>query len=141
MGVAEGQEGQETTIIADYLKRAGIDTQLRLVPQNQLAQSDEMKSTYPAWRTNYGLGGPKNLSADRLLGSRVATPENRWSGTNKMGWDNADHDRLYDQWLQALDPSQADQILVEIGKVQMEQLPVIPTYFDPTVAAKAAGLV
>ncbi len=141
MGVAEGQEGQETTIIADYLKRAGIDTQLRLVPQNLLAQSDEMKATYPAWRTNYGLGAPKNLSADRLLGSRAATPENHWSGTNKMGWDNAEHDRLYDQWLQALDPNQADRILVQIGKVQMGQLPVVPTYFDPTVAAQSADLV
>ncbi len=45
MGVAEGQEGQETTVVADYMRRAGIDAQLRLVPQAQLQQSDEMKPT------------------------------------------------------------------------------------------------
>jgi peptide/nickel transport system substrate-binding protein len=140
MGVAEGQEGQETTVIADYLKRAGIDAQLRLVPQAQLQQSDEMKSVYPAWRTNYGLGSAKNLSGDRLLGSRAATAENRWGGTNKMGWNNPEHDRLYDQWTRSLDPAEADRILVQIGKIQMEELPFIPTYFDPTVAAQATGL-
>ena len=140
MGVAEGQEGQETTIIADYLKRAGIDAQLRLVPQAQLQQSDESKATYPAWRTNYGLGAPRNLSADRLLGSRVATAENRWGGTNKMGWNNPEHDRLFDQWTRALDAAQGDQILVQVGKIQMEQLPFIPTYFDPAVAGLSADL-
>ena len=140
MGVAEGQEAQETTIIADYLKRAGVDAQLRLVPQAQLQQSDELKATYPAWRTNYGLGAPKNLSADRLLGSRVATAENRWGGTNKMGWSNAEHDRLYDQWTRTLEVGEADRILAQIGKVQMEELPFIPTYFDPTVAAHPVNL-
>src|SRR5439155_25187505 len=135
MGVDEGQEGQETTIIADDLRRAGIDAQLRLVPQEMLQQSDEMKATYPAWRTNYGLGAPKNLSADRVLGSRAANADNRWSGTNKMGWNNASHDALYDRWTRALDVNEADQLLVQIAQVTMDQLPYIPTYFDPTVAA------
>ncbi len=140
MGVAEGQEGQETTIIADDMRRAGIDAQLRLVPQEMLQQSDEMKATYPAWRTNYGLGAPRNLSADRVLGSRAATADNRWSGTNKMGWSNAPYDALYDRWTRTLDVNEADQILVEIAKLTMDELPYIPTYFDPTVAAHSAHL-
>jgi len=140
MGVAEGQEGQETTVIADFLRRAGIDAQLRLVPQEMLQQSDEMKSTYPAWRTNYGLGSPKNLSSDRVLGSRAATVDNRWSGTNKMGWNHAAHDALYDRWTRALDSSEADQILIQIARTVMDELPYIPTYFDPTVAAHSANL-
>ncbi|MPZ13867.1 MAG: hypothetical protein GEU73_05500 [Chloroflexi bacterium] len=140
MGVAEGQEGQETTIIVDYLKRAGIDAQLRLVPQARLQEFDDMKSTYPAWRTNYGLGSAKSLSAERLLGSRAATADNRWGGTNKMGWSNADHDALYDQWTRTLAMSEADDVLVQIGKIQMEELPYIPTYFDPDVVAHTTGL-
>ncbi len=140
MGVAEGQEGQETTIVTDFLRRAGIDAQLRLLPQEMLQQSDEMKSTYPAWRTNYGLGSPKNLSSDRVLGSRAATLENRWSGTNKMGWSNGPHDRLYDSWTKALDVNEAYQILVQIARNTMEELPYIPTYFDPEVATHSASL-
>lgn len=140
MGVAEGQEGQETTIVADYLRRAGIDAQLRLVPQEMLQQSDEMKSTYPAWRTNYGLGSPKNLSSDRVLGSRAATLDNRWSGTNKMGWSNSSHDALYDRWTRTLDVNEADQLLVQIARNTMEELPYVPTYFDPEVATHAASL-
>ena len=106
-----------------------------------MQQSDEAKATSPAWRTNYGLGAPRNLSADRLLGSRAATAENRWGGTNKMGWDYPEHDRLYDLWTRTLDAGQGDRILVQIGVIEMEQLPFIPTYFDPAVAAHAAALV
>ena len=64
-----------------------------------------------------------------------------WGGTNKMGWDYPEHDRLYDQWTRTLDASEGDRILVRIGVIEMEQLPFIPTYFDPAVAAHAAALV
>jgi peptide/nickel transport system substrate-binding protein len=140
MGVAEGQEGQETTVITADLRRAGFDVQLRLVPQEMLQQSDEMKATYPAWRTNYGLGSAKNLSSDRVLGSRTATLDNRWSGTNKMGWSHAAHDALYDRWTRTLDTSEADQLLVQIARTVMDELPYVPTYFDPMVAAHSANL-
>jgi peptide/nickel transport system substrate-binding protein len=140
MGVAEGLEAQETTIIADYLKQAGIDAQLRLVPQAQLQQFDEMKSLYPAWRTNYGYGAPKDLSAGRMLGARASKAENRWGGTNKMGFDNPEHDQLYARWIQTLDVAEADRILVQIGRMHMEELPYIPNYFSPEVIAHARSL-
>src|SRR5439155_20864635 len=49
LGIAEGQEGKETTAIADYFHQAGIDAQLRLVPAIQMQIDDELKSTYPTW--------------------------------------------------------------------------------------------
>ena len=58
-----------------------------------------------------------------------------------MGWNNAEHDQLYDRWLQALDLEESDRLLVQIARLQMEELPYIPTYFDPAVAAQASALV
>lgn len=134
LGISEGQEGQETTVIHDALRRAGFDAQLRLVPSAQMQASDELKSTYPAWRTNYGV------SPNRLLGYNIATAENRWGGTNKFGWANAEHDRLFDLWNRALDRRERDRLQVEIHQIISDELPVLPMYFNFTVTAHAAGL-
>jgi ABC-type transport system substrate-binding protein len=124
LGIAEGQEGLETTAVADYWRRAGIDAQLRLVPSAQMQASDEMKATYPAWRTNQAI------TPNRVLGDSIATAENRWAGTNKGGYSNPEHDRLYGQWLQTLDRAQRNDLMVQIYKSMNENLPALPTYFN-----------
>jgi ABC-type transport system substrate-binding protein len=139
LGIAEGQEGQETTVVVDYLRRAGFDAQLRLVPSALINNSDEMKATFPAMRTNY-TGTNRSLSAERLLGNRVAAPDNRWAGTNKTGWNNPEHDRLYNAWTKALDRDERSRLVVQIVRVETEELPYIPLYFNTENLAHAAGL-
>ncbi len=141
VGVSEGQEGQETTIVVDSLRRAGIDAQLRLVPAALMQQSDEMKATYPAWRVNnhYTTATPP-LGEDRMLGSRAATVDNRWSGTNKSGWSHAEHDRLFDGWNRALDRGERNQLMVQIVRLTSDELPFIPLYFSPNVVVHVAEL-
>ncbi len=139
MGIAEGQEGQETTIVADFMKRAGFDSPLRLVPAALINQSDETKATYPAWRTNY-TGANRSMSAERQLGSRVSAPENRWGGTNKTGWNNPEHDRLYETWTRTLDRDERTRLIVQIIKLTNEELPYIPLYFNMEVVAHVGAL-
>lgn len=138
-GLAEGDEAQETTIVADYLRQAGMDTRLRLVPAPQVAQSDEMKATFPALRTNY-TGGSAHLGQPFLVSSRIAAPENRWRGTNRIGWSHPEHDRLFDAWNLALDRAERNQLMVHMLKLVNEELPGIPMYFDFDVVAHAAAL-
>jgi peptide/nickel transport system substrate-binding protein len=139
LGIAEGQEGQETTIVVDFLKRAGFDAQLRLVASALINQSDEMKATFPAWRTNYTPTN-RSLGAERLLGSRVAAPDNRWAGTNKTGWNHPEHDRLYDAWTKALDRDERNRLMVQIARIENEELPYIPLYFNTEVIVHGAAV-
>ncbi len=139
LGIAEGDEGRETTIVADLLRRVNVDSRLRLVPTVLMEDNDEMKATYPAFRTNQ-TSPNASLSAERMLGSRAATPANRWSGTNKMGWSNAEHDRLFDAWSKALDRDERSGILMQIARVTSEELPYIPLYFAPDVLAHSADI-
>ncbi len=140
LGIAEGDEGRETTIVADLLRRVSVDARLRLVPTVIMEDNDEMKATYPAFRTNQ-TSPNASLSAERMLGSRAAAPANRWSGTNKMGWSNAEHDRLFDAWSKALDRDERNSILMQIARVTSEELPYIPLYFAPDVLAHSADIV
>jgi peptide/nickel transport system substrate-binding protein len=138
-GLAEGQEAQETTILADFMRRAGIDANLNLVPASQRASSDEFKATFPGMTTNYNTlnrdyGMAKNMTA------RLATPENRWSGSNKIGWSNPEYDRLYDTWNTTLDRAERNDRFVQMLQLVSEELPAFPLYFNFEVVAHVASL-
>jgi peptide/nickel transport system substrate-binding protein len=138
-GIAEGQEGQETTALADFLRRGGIDANLNLAPSSQRSQSDEFKATFPGLTTNYNTlnrdyGLAKNLTV------RIAAPANRWSGSNKIGWSNSEYDRLYETWNTTLDRTERNDRMVQMLKLVSEELPAFPLYFNFEVVAHVAGL-
>lgn len=138
LGIAEGQEGQETTIIVDMLRRLGIDAQLNLVSGALLQRDDEMKSTFPALRTNYITS--EDGIVGRLISGEVSGPENKWGAKNKAGYANGEHDRLYEQWRRALDASERNQLMVQLIAFYSAQLPVIPTYIDVGVIPHTSAL-
>jgi peptide/nickel transport system substrate-binding protein len=134
LGIAEGVEGREATIISDYFRQAGIDAQLRLVPSVKMQADDELKSTYPSWRGNQAM-----LPA-RLATSGISAPENRWSGVNKTGYSNPEHDRLYDLWTRALDRNDRNDLQVQLYKSMNDNLPGLPLYFNFWVIGHRAEL-
>jgi peptide/nickel transport system substrate-binding protein len=138
LGIAEGQEGQETTIVVDMLRQVGVDAQLNLVSGALLQRDDEMKSTFPALRTNYITSEDGIVS--RLIAAEVSGPENRWGAKNKAGYTSVEHDRLYDQWRRALDTNERNQLMVQLIKFYTEELPVIPTYIDVGVIPHTSAL-
>jgi peptide/nickel transport system substrate-binding protein len=134
LGIAEGQESKETTAIADYFHQAGIDAQLRLIPAIQMQSDDELKSTYPTWRTNYGA------TPQKFNGPNVSTAENKWAGSNKLGWTNPENDRLTDLWAKSLDIDERRQIMVQMYKNMNDDLPLLPLYYNFTITAHASNL-
>jgi peptide/nickel transport system substrate-binding protein len=138
-GIAEGQEGQETTIIADYLRRAGADATLDLVPSAQRIQSDELKATFPAFTANNATIY-RDLGLNKNLTSRVASPANRWSGSNKSGYSNAGYDRLFETWNTTLDRGERVNVIVQLLKLVNDDLPALPMYFNFDVVAHVAAL-
>lgn len=139
-GTAEGQEGQETTILVDLMRQSGIDAQLSLIPAAQRDASDELKATYPAMSINNAtLSDDPGLN--KFYSPIVAAPANRWSGSNKSGYSNPEYDRLYDAWLAAVDPRERERIVVQTTKFISEELPMLPLYFNYLVVAYPQTLV
>jgi ABC-type transport system substrate-binding protein len=138
-GVAQGQEGQETTIVTDMMRKAGIDAQLNLISDVTVQANDEVKSTYPALRTNY-YPVVGSLGQDRNLASRISAPDNRWSASNKEGWANEEHDQWFEVWNRGLDPGERNHAMIQMLRVVNDELPTLPLYFDLTVIAHVAAL-
>jgi peptide/nickel transport system substrate-binding protein len=139
-GLAEGQDAQETTIVVDYLRRAGMDVSLNLVPTVVYQHNrDEQISTFPAIRTTYAtLFG--DFAMNKFSTSEMATAENAWRGTNRTGWSNADFDRVYSAFSRALQRDERQRLMAEMARLLNEELPVMPLYFNFEVVAHVAGL-
>lgn len=136
-GVADGQDAQETTIVADYLKRAGIDSQLWLYPESNRvgSKSDEFKVTFPALNDNNNSLSPPTLGIEKFTRANLATPQNNFRGTNHLGWTNPEYDRLVDGFFGTLDAKEGEAMLVRALVILSQEIPMLPLY--PTFAVDA----
>jgi len=141
-GLSEGQEAQDTTIVADYLKRAGIDARLNLIPAALRSgpTADEMTATFPALNTNNNSLNPPMLALEKFTSATIGTPANNWRGTNKMGWSTPEYDRLASAFTSTLDSKEGDALLVEMLTMASNELPALPLYFNFSVVAHVGSL-
>jgi len=74
------------------------------------------------------------------LYAQVPTPENRYTGTNRGSWVNAEYDRLQAAFRVTLDRSQRKTQLAQMAKVVSEEVPSIPLYYRAKVVARVPQL-
>ncbi len=139
-GVSEGQEGQDSTIVAHYFTRAGIDVALNLTPAAARVTNDEVRATFPALTTNNNPMEAPSLSIEKFVSSGIGTPERDWRGNNRLGWSHPEYDRLVDAFYRALDPNEADGIMVQMVTFLSAELPTLPMYFNYHVTAHVGSL-
>jgi ABC-type transport system substrate-binding protein len=96
--------------------------------------SDELRSTYSAWRGNQAM------APERVVTSAISTAENRWSGLNKTGYSDPEHDRLFDRWTQALDRAERNDLMVQMYRGMNEGLPGLPLYYNFWVTAHTSDV-
>ncbi len=132
---ASDQNAREQAIIADGWRRAGIDVQSRLL--SEVEQNDrELRSTYPAFATADTVGLEERIVYNKLYGPNAASPDNRWSGSNRGGW----QDPRYDQLTTSLDRAARNEAIVQAAKLVSEEIPLYPLYYNYDVRAHAAAL-
>jgi peptide/nickel transport system substrate-binding protein len=138
-GVSGGQEEQDTTIVAGYMRDAAIDSTITLLPSSSRQVDEKMKSTFPGITLNNNTL-QRGLGLDKWTTTRLGGPENDWTGTNRMGWTHPDFDRLYDAWRTTLSREEAGQRMTEMMKLLSEELPSLPLYYNYQVLAHTAAL-
>ena len=137
-GTAASLEERENAILADGWRRAGIDVRSRLL--SELEDRDpQLRATYPALGTaNSGLSEQTLLV--KVYSGNIATAANRWQGSNRGGWVNAEYDGLYEAFISTLERGKRNQQMTQAMKLLSEELPIFPLYFGYFVVAHVAGL-
>jgi peptide/nickel transport system substrate-binding protein len=129
---------REAQILADQWKSFGADVSIYVIP-NALSQDLEQVTAYPAFRIEQsGLAG--TTAPVKLISASISTPANRWIGNNRGGWSNPEYDRLFNIFLSSLDHDERNRAVVQAMKLTSDELPILPLYYLPLVAARAANL-
>lgn len=135
---ASVQNNNENAIMANTWRRLGFDV---TETQYSTIQSGdrEARNTFPGLWTGGSGAGDSRLAAYRS--DRIATPANRWTGSNYGGaYFGPDFDRFVDVFETSLDRSQRNQAAVQMARIISETCLIINMYFQPTVEAVATGL-
>jgi peptide/nickel transport system substrate-binding protein len=138
-GVSGGQEEQDTTLVASFMREAGFDPQILLLPSSSRAVDDRMKGTFPGLTLNNNTL-QRGLGLNKWLTSNIGGPHDNWVGGNRMGWSNPEFDRLYSLWTTSLDRVAATQHFAQMMKILNEELPSPPLYYNFQVVAHIGAL-
>ena len=116
----------ELAILARDWRTAGFDIQEVVVPAG-MERDAQLRASFPGmWVQNTSVGEAALLNHTT---SRIPTPQNRYQGGNRGGWSNADFDRLADMYSTELDRSKRNQLLIDMTKIQADDLPAISIFY------------
>ncbi len=127
----------EMAIMVDGWRKAGIAATAYVVPQAQ-SQDRVVLATFPSLATTSRPAGEDQLL--NLSTASIPTAENRWSGTNRGGWSNAEYDRLADAFAATLDRNERNRQVITMMRLFTEDAAGLFLYYNEQVVAHAAAL-
>jgi peptide/nickel transport system substrate-binding protein len=128
----------EMSVIASGWRSAGFDFSETVNPA-ALVQDAQVRALFPSFYTfSQGLGEQALVDYNS---NGIPRPDNRYVGSNRGGWSNAEFDRLAAAVNATLDRTQRAQTFVQMARIYSEELPVLPLYHQPSITGFAAALV
>jgi ABC-type transport system substrate-binding protein len=138
-GVSGGAEEQDTTIVDGYLRDAGMETHITLLPSSARAVDNKTKGTFTGVTLNNNTL-QRGLGLTKWLTANVGNDADDWVGGNRSGWSNRQFDLLHELWTTTLEPAKRTSHLIQMMRILSEELPSLPLYYNFQVVAHAAAL-
>ena len=133
---AGGDSELQVGVLTDALRRFGIDARSFLLPR---PYDNQTRHTFPTM-LNWSTTGQPDEWFTTYTAGKTPSAENRWTGNNGGGWFNAEYDRLAEAFATNLDQNQRNQLMVDMGRVLSDQVPIVPLYYNLDVVANTASL-
>jgi ABC-type transport system substrate-binding protein len=135
--VISGDSGDdETLVLADGFKAGGIQSEPDMIIETAADANERRAKSNGVSRPAV----PDHTYWDRFLTSQNSAESNRWRGANTGGYSNPEYDRLVDQWRGTLDTNQLLTRTVDLHKLLLDELPMMPLYYQVEVFAYRKGL-
>lgn len=125
---SSAQNEREQSIIADGWRSMGLAVDQRIL--GKLESDDRaIRAAFPAVEASAMPMNQQNW-VSLLYGSQCPTEANRWAGRNRGCYQNPEWDRLIDRAGSAVDPADQRDIYRTLARIQSEELPVLPLYYN-----------
>ena len=122
------------TAVADYLQRVGIAIDPVIIPV-QLVGDQPYRSSFPGLIVNGGPADAANIEDFHSREARIA--ENNYAGSNRARYVNPEMDTLVERYQTTIAFEPRMEVARQIVRMQTDQLPVVPLFFDSWPSAAA----
>jgi peptide/nickel transport system substrate-binding protein len=124
----------EAATYTDSLVRTGFEASQRILPAAQIADP-EQRAIQPGLQVR---GGGYQLIT--YTSEQIPSPNNRWRGENRGGWNSPAYDRFYQAYTSSLAENDRIAQIAQMEKLLTEEVPVIPHFFQAETNAFVANL-
>ncbi len=135
--IAQAQNESEMSLMGVGWRQAGFEMREAVMAAAQ-AQSGEARAKFPGLFTSGGGSGDVLLA--NLATAGIPRPDNRWTGSNRGAWSNAEYDRLFEAFNTTLEKPERNRLMVDIQRLVSNELPVFSLYFQPSITAHISAL-
>jgi peptide/nickel transport system substrate-binding protein len=132
------QNEQELAIIGDNWKAMGIGVEQSVLSAAQ-TRNNELRASFPGFDTT-AIPLTFENTLQRVYGPTCPTEGSRWAGGNRGCYQNPEMDRLVEGLTIAIDPSDQQRLYRDLVRLQTEDLPVLPLYFNVQVTLFREGV-
>ncbi|MSQ23907.1 MAG: peptide ABC transporter substrate-binding protein [Chloroflexi bacterium] len=87
---------------------------------------------------NFRVTADQNFGT--LITANIPREETRWAGINAGGWANSTYEGLFTKALSTLDVAPRRELEFQMMKIAMEDLPLLPAYYNPSGVAIRKGV-
>jgi peptide/nickel transport system substrate-binding protein len=122
------QNESETNIVADYWRQLGLGVEQTIISQAQ-QRDRRLRASYPGFDTT-SVPLRFDNTTGRVHGAECPTVENDWVGSNRGCYRNPAMDRAIEALRGAIDPPEQRRWYREVVQLQMQELPMLSTYFN-----------
>lgn len=120
---------QVQQIVKEQLKQVGIEVRIDNRPASVFFGTVAPRRQFPHLAMYTTVFSPETTGFDRFHSSQIPSAENNWEGNNRVGWRNAEGDRLMEQIIGELDGAKRIALLKRQQELFADELPSLPLYF------------
>ncbi|HEY3116090.1 MAG TPA: peptide ABC transporter substrate-binding protein [Chloroflexota bacterium] len=117
---------KELSIIADFWKAVGINSQIYIIPSAR-RDDNEFQSSFPG-----GFVAARTISPDGFVwvSDQVAAAESRWTGSNRGSFHDPEIDRLAKQTTTLLDVKERNEATLALHRRTTDLVGFGPLYYE-----------
>jgi len=134
---AVGSDAETTaTVIADYWKRVGIETQLNFVARAR-ATDQAWMAKFPGVRDHNMVSVAVGGASSRYTCTRVASERNNWvtQASNPPGYCTEEMERSFEAFERAFPFNARIEPFRDMMRIALKDLPYLPLYFESEAVA------
>jgi peptide/nickel transport system substrate-binding protein len=135
--LAASDNTAEIAILADGWQRAGFATEQRSL-SGPAARQPEVLATFPGMLIN-STSATVSLIND-FRNTNIPSRENRWSGSNRGGWNHAGYTAMAEEFATTLAPEERSERIARIARIFSEELPALTLFYRSVVFAHPTAL-